>query len=277
MLRRLLFENIEVVVSLESNAAKIRIDATQLEQILINLVVNARDAMPRGGRLTIATRSAPTDGSVALIVADTGEGMDEATRARIFEPFFTTKGPGKGTGLGLATVQRIAKQCDGSVEVTSDPANGTVFRIHLPRVAHSSATHLAPHAVTDASSGSETVLLAEDDPSVRLLARLSLQRRGYTVLEAGDATEALAVAEDHGKPIDLLLSDVIMPNAGDTPLIDRLRRIHPDLRVLYMSGYTDDAIIHHGVLDEGTAFLQKPFTPQALAQKVRDVLDEVRP
>jgi CheY-like chemotaxis protein len=240
-------------------------------------VVNARDAMPRGGRLTIGTRSDPAAGSVALVVADTGGGMDEATRARIFEPFFTTKGPGKGTGLGLATVQRIVKQCDGSIEVTSDAANGTVFRIHLPRVAHSSATDLAPHAVTDASSGSETVLLAEDDPSVRLLARLSLGRCGYIVLEAGDAAGAVAVAEEYAKPIHLLLSDVIMPDSGGTPLIDRLRKTLPALRVLYMSGYTDDAIVHHGVLDEGTAFLQKPFTPQALAQKVRDVLDEMRP
>jgi two-component system cell cycle sensor histidine kinase/response regulator CckA len=276
MLRRLLIENIEVLVSLESNAAKIKIDATQLEQILINLVVNARDAMPRGGRLTIGTRSDPTGDWVTLIVADTGAGMDEATRARIFEPFFTTKGAGKGTGLGLATVQRIVKQCDGSIELTSEPGNGTVFRINLPRVAHTARAYLEPHAADVASSGSETVLLAEDDPSVRLLARLSLQRCGYTVLEAGNAGEALALAEDYAQRIDLLLSDVIMPDSAGTPLIGRLQQRRPDLRVLYMSGYTDDAIVHHGVLDEGTAFLQKPFTPHALAQKVREVLDEVR-
>ncbi|HKC55006.1 MAG TPA: response regulator [Vicinamibacterales bacterium] len=276
MLRRLLFENIDVVLSLQPNAAKIKIDATQLEQILINLVVNARDAMPRGGRLTIGTRSDAAAGSVALIVADTGEGMDEATRARIFEPFFTTKGAGKGTGLGLATVQRIVKQCDGSIEVTSEPRNGTMFRVNLPVVAHSAAAHQESQALPSTWQGSETVLLAEDDPSVRLLARLSLRRCGYTVLEAGNAAEAVAIAEDYAKPIDLLLSDVIMPDStGSAPLIDRLRRRRPDLRVLYMSGYTDDAIVHHGVLDEGTAFLQKPFTPHALTQKVRDVLEQV--
>jgi len=275
MLRRLLIENIDVVLSLEANAPKIRIDATQLEQILINLVVNARDAMPRGGRLTIGTRGDAV-GTTALVVADTGEGMDEATRARIFEPFFTTKGAGKGTGLGLATVQRIVKQCDGSIDVTSEPRNGTTFRVNFPGVAHPAASHQELHAATGASGGSETVLLAEDDPSVRLLARLSLRRCGYTVLEAGSATEAVAIANDYAKPIDLLLSDVIMPDStGNALLIDRLRIRRPDLRVLYMSGYTDDAIVHHGVLDEGTAFLQKPFTPQALTQKVREVLEGV--
>ena len=277
MLRRLVIENIEVVVSLESTPAKIKIDATQLEQILINLVVNARDAMPLGGRLTIATHSDPAAGTVALIVSDTGTGMDEATRARIFEPFFTTKGAGKGTGLGLATVQRIVKQCDGSIEVASEPGNGTEFRVNFPRVAHTAAAPLESQAGADGSSGSETVLLAEDDPSVRALARLSLRRCGYTVLEAGNAAEAVAIADDYTNPIHLLLSDVIMPNsAGGSSLIDRLRHRRPDLRVLYMSGYTDDAILQHGVLDEGTAFLQKPFTPQALTQKVRGVLDEVR-
>jgi len=276
MLRRLLVENIEVVLSLQPNAAKIKIDATQLEQILINLVVNARDAMPRGGRLTIGTRTDEAAGSVALIVADTGEGMDEATRARIFEPFFTTKSAGKGTGLGLATVQRIVKQCDGSIDVKSEPRNGTVFRVNLPVVAHSVAAHRESQALASTWQGSETVLLAEDDPSVRLLARLSLVRCGYTVLEAGNAAEAVAIADDYAKPIDLLLSDVIMPDStGSSSLIDRLRLRRPNLRVLYMSGYTDDAIVHHGVLDEGTAFLQKPFTPHALTQKVRDVLEQV--
>ena len=150
-----------------------------------------------------------------------------------------------------------------------------MFRINLPRVAHAAAAPIEPHAAAGASRGSETVLLAEDDPSVRLLARLSLGRCGYTVLEAGNATEAMAIAEDYVQPIDLLLSDVIMPDSAGTPLIERLRQTRPHLRVLYMSGYTDDAIVHHGVLDEGTAFLQKPFTPHALTQKVRDVLDEV--
>jgi len=275
MLRRLVVENIEIAVSLESDPSNIKIDATQLEQILINLVVNARDAMPTGGRLTIGTRTDDATDTVALIVADTGTGMDEATRARIFEPFFTTKGVGKGTGLGLATVQRIVKQCGGSIEVTSEMGQGTAFRINLPRVAHAVAAHAEGRHAAARLAGSETVLIAEDDPAVRLLARLLLRRGGYTVLEAGSAAEAILVAQDCPKPIDLLLSDVIMPDSGGTPLIDRLRQTRPNLRVIYMSGYTDDAIVHHGVLDEGTAFLQKPFTPQALAQKVRDVLDEV--
>jgi CheY-like chemotaxis protein len=246
-----------------------------VEQVILNLAVNAKDAMPRGGRLTIGTCSDVATGVVTLIVADTGEGMDAATRARIFEPFYTTKGAGKGTGLGLATVQRIVKQCDGSIEVKSEPGQGAVFRVSLPRVEHVASAHAESRGAAEGSGGAETVLLAEDDTAVRLLARLSLRRGGYTVLEAGNAAEALAIANDYAHRIDLLLSDVIMPGSSGAPLIARLRETRPDLRVLYMSGYTDDAIVHHGVLDEGTAFLQKPFTPQALVQKVRDVLDEV--
>jgi signal transduction histidine kinase len=274
MLRRLVAENIDVMLSLETTSAKIKIDATQLEQVLINLVVNARDAMPHGGRLTIGTRSDHSNGTVALIVADTGEGMDEGTRARIFEPFFTTKGAGKGTGLGLATVQRIVKQCDGHIEVESEPGHGTTFRIGFPCVAHLPVSGAEARGTADQESGSEVVLLAEDDPGVRLLARLSLRRCGYTVLEAGSAADALTVAQDYSGRIDLLLSDVIMPDSSGTPLIDRLRRDHPEIRVLYMSGYTDDALVRHGVLDEGIAFLPKPFTPHGLAQKVREVLNE---
>jgi CheY-like chemotaxis protein/anti-sigma regulatory factor (Ser/Thr protein kinase) len=267
-------ENIDVIVSLETTGAKIKIDATQLEQVLINLVVNARDAMPNGGRLTIGTRSDSASGTVALIVADSGEGMDEGTRARIFEPFFTTKGAGKGTGLGLATVQRIVKQCDGHIDVESESGQGTTFRINLPCVAHLPASGPDVRGAANAEMGSEVVLLAEDDPGVRLLARLSLRRCGYTVLEAGSAADALAIAQDHDGPIDLLLSDVIMPDSSGTPLIDSLRHKRPGIRVLYMSGYTDDALVRHGVLDEGIAFLPKPFTPHGLTQKVRDVLNE---
>jgi signal transduction histidine kinase len=274
MLRRLVTENIDVIVSLETTGAKIKIDATQLEQVLINLVVNARDAMPNGGRLTIGTRSDSASGTVALIVADSGEGMDEGTRARIFEPFFTTKGAGKGTGLGLATVQRIVKQCDGHIDVESESGQGTTFRINLPCVAHLPASGPDVRGAANAEMGSEVVLLAEDDPGVRLLARLSLRRCGYTVLEAGSAADALAIAQDHDGPIDLLLSDVIMPDSSGTPLIDSLRHKRPGIRVLYMSGYTDDALVRHGVLDEGIAFLPKPFTPHGLTQKVRDVLNE---
>ena len=275
MLRRLVVEHIELAVTLEATGAKIKIDSTQLEQILINLVVNARDAMPHGGRLTIGTKIDAASGMVVLMVADTGTGMDAATLARMFEPFFTTKGVGKGTGLGLATVQRIVKQCDGAIEVASTPGEGTVFRITLPRVSDCTATPAETRAAATRFGGSETVLLAEDDPAVRLLTRLSLQRCGYTVLEAGTAGEAVDVAKKHPHPIAVLLSDVIMPDSGGTPLIDRLRLTRPDLRVIYMSGYTDDAIVHHGVLTEGTAFLQKPFTPHALNQKMREVLDEI--
>jgi len=275
MLRRLVVENIDLSVALAATGAKIKIDSTQLEQILINLVVNARDAMPNGGRLTIETTIDPVNGLVTLIVGDTGTGMDATTQARIFEPFFTTKGVGKGTGLGLATVQRIVKQCGGGIELTSTAGEGTVFRITLPRVADSAAAPVEMRAAAGGFGGSETVLLAEDDPAVRLLTRLSLQRSGYTVLEAGSVAEAVDVAKRYHDPIAVLLSDVIMPDSGGTPLIDRLRLTRPDVRVIYMSGYTDDAIVHHGVLSEGTAFLQKPFTPHALTRKVREVLDEV--
>ena len=274
MLRRLVFENIELIVSLAPDAGAINIDATQLEQILVNLVVNARDAMPRGGRLTIETSSDPAGDLVELVVTDSGSGMDDATKARIFQPFFTTKGTGKGTGLGLATVQRIVKQCGDSINVISEPGHGTTFRISFPRVPESAPAHTET-AAANASRGSETVLLAEDDSSVRRLARLLLERSGYRVLEVGGCQEAVLVAREYPERIHLLLSDVIMPDTGDAPLIDQLRETRPDLRVLYMSGYTDDAIVHHGVLDEGTAFLQKPFTPLALPQKVREVLDRI--
>ena len=272
MLRRLLFENIDLNVALSPHIGLIKIDATQLEQILVNLVVNARDAMPRGGTLTIETSNPAQDDRVVLSVSDTGAGMNEAIRARIFQPFFTTKGVG-GTGLGLATVQRIVTQCGGVIEVTSEPGRGTTFGIGFPRTTEGA---LAPEPTMSAgeSKGSETVLVAEDDAAVRLLARLSLQRSGYQVLEAGNSQEALAIAQEYRSRIHLLLSDVIMPESAGAPLIDRLRSSRPDLRVLYMSGYNDDAIIHHGVLDEGIAFLPKPFTPHALAQKVREVLDQ---
>jgi CheY-like chemotaxis protein len=230
--------------------------------------------MPRGGKLTIETATEPAGDSVALIVTDTGSGMDAATRARIFEPFFTTKGAGKGTGLGLATVQRIVKQCGGSIELITEPGHGTTFRIVFPSAPKGATAHLES-ADGVAPRGTETVIVAEDDPSVRLLARLLLQRSGYRVLEAGTSQEEILIARDFREPIHLLLSDVIMPDTSGAPLIEQLRATRPELRVLYMSGYTDDAIVHHGVLDEGTAFLQKPFTPLALAHKIREVLDQM--
>src|SRR5258706_3317769 len=273
MLRRLLVEHIDLTVSLTPDIGLIKIDATHLEQILVNLVVNARDAMPRGGELTIDTSSPAPDGWLALSVTDTGSGMNEATRARIFQPFFTTKGVG-GTGLGLATVQRIVAQWGGTIDVITVPGHGTTFTICFPRAQEHVLTHSESTAAVHGSRGSETVLVAEDDPAVRLLARLALQRSGYQVLEAGNSQEATVIAQEYTNRIDLLLSDVIMPESAGAPLVERLRASRPDLRVLYMSGYTDEAIIHPGVLDEGIPFLQKPFTPHALAQKVREVLDQ---
>ena len=281
MLRRLIFENIELTLAIDSQLNFVKIDVTQLEQILINLVVNARDAMPQGGKLAISVGQALFDPPMTqtlgnpsaylmLAISDNGTGMDEATKLRIFEPFFTTKGAA-GTGLGLATVKRIVKQNGGDISLISSPGRGTSFRIYLPRAAQETAVrHEAP---ADGQHGSETVLLAEDDPAVRRLARLALERSGYRVLEAGNPQEAIRISQDHAGPIHLLLSDVIMPHSKGAPLVDRLRAAYPDVRVLYMSGYTDDAIVRHGVLDEGTPFLQKPFTPHGLAQKVREVLD----
>jgi signal transduction histidine kinase len=274
MLRRLLLENIALNVLLAPNIGLIKIDATHLEQILVNLAVNARDAMPRGGKLTIDTSYQASGDLVTLRVTDTGSGMNDATRSRIFQPFFTTKGVG-GTGLGLATVHRIITQWAGTIDVVSEPGHGTTFTLCFPRAQEREAAYPESPTAGRESRGSETILVAEDDPAVRLLARLALQRSGYQVLEAANSQEALVVAREYAKRIHLLLSDVIMPESAGAPLIECLRSSRPDLRVLYMSGYTDEAIIHHGVLDEGMPFLPKPFTPHSLAQKVREVLDQV--
>jgi CheY-like chemotaxis protein len=287
MLRRLLREDVSLELSLAQTVGVIKMDPTQLEQILVNLVVNAADAMPQGGRLTIETADAKLDaayqqrhlpvtpGAYALLaVTDSGIGMDETTSRRIFEPFFTTKGVGKGTGLGLSTVYGIVKQSGGDISVHSEPGRGSTFKIYLPQVTSGTAsvrerspeTHTAPR-------GSETVLLVEDDTAVRLLARVALEGAGYRVLHAANPKEAMRLATEFSAPIHLLLSDVIMPESEGPPLLDRLANVQPGLRVLYMSGYADEAIVRHGVLVEGTPFLQKPFTPIALARKVRDVLD----
>jgi CheY-like chemotaxis protein len=198
--------------------------------------------------------------------------MDETTKRRMFEPFFTTKGAGKGTGLGLATVNGIVKQNGGDMTVVSEVGVGTTFAIYFPRVIDGTP-HPESASSGDGQRGSETVLVVEDDPAVRLLARVALQRSGYHVLDAGNPQEAVRIAGDYTLPIHLLLSDVIMPESEGAPLVERLRSARPDLRLLYMSGYTDDAILHHGVLEEGIPFLQKPFTPQGLTQKVRELLD----
>ena len=287
MLRRLIFENINLVFGPMSETGLIRIDPTQLEQILVNLAINAADAMPMGGKLTIDTANitldehyqqrnlpvAPGD-YVMLGVTDTGIGMNETVRQRIFEPFFTTKGVGKGTGLGLATVYGIVKQSGGDIWVSSEPGRGATFKIFLPRVTSGTPATIEHASVAVAMPrGTETILLVEDDPGVRLLARVSLERAGYRVVQAESPKDGMRVFEELRTPVDLLVSDVIMPDSEGPPLIDRIRIIQPNLRVLYMSGYADEAIVHHGVLLAGTPFLQKPFTPLALARKVREVLD----
>jgi CheY-like chemotaxis protein len=209
-----------------------------------------------------------------LAVTDTGSGMDEATRTRIFEPFFTTKEPGKGTGLGLSTVHGIVKQSGGDIWVYSEPGRGTTFKIYLPQFTGDVPSRREKRSAAPVSlQGSETILLVEDDDAVRLLARVSLERAGYRIIEAGDPKEALRVAGAFDGPIELLVSDVIMPESEGAPLFDRLLPSRPRIRVLYISGYADEAIVRHGILTEGTPFLQKPFTPQALQRKVRETLD----
>jgi len=287
MLRRLIPEHVDMAMVLPPDAGRIKMDPSQLEQILVNLAVNAADAMPRGGKLTIETghvlldeqyrqRHLPVSpGRYAMLaVTDTGSGMDEATRTRIFEPFFTTKEPGKGTGLGLSTVHGIVKQSGGDIWVYSEPGRGTTFKIYLPQFTGDVPSRREKRSAAPVSlQGSETILLVEDDDAVRLLARVSLERAGYRIIEAGDPKEALRVAGAFDGPIELLVSDVIMPESEGAPLLDRLLPSRPRIRVLYISGYADEAIVRHGILTEGTPFLQKPFTPQALQRKVRETLD----
>jgi PAS domain S-box-containing protein len=285
MLRRLVTEDIELRLALARDAGNFRADPGQLQQVLMNLVVNARDAMPTGGKLLIETTNtelteqyselhqAVVPGSyVMLAVSDTGIGMDAETKARIFEPFFTTKEKGQGTGLGLSTVYGIVKQSEGYVWVYSEPGRGTTFKLYFPRVGEPAAA-LRPPPETATLTGTETILLAEDDEMVRPLAKGLLEKLGYTVLEAENAAQALKVASAHRGAIHLLVSDVVMPGASGRELARRLAATRPDTRVLYVSGYTDDAIVHHGMLEPGLHFLQKPFTPAALARKVREVLD----
>jgi hypothetical protein len=285
MLQRLIGEDVSLAAVLDPNLWCVRADPGQIEQVIVNLVVNARDAMPRGGKVTIETRNIDLDDSyvrvhayvrpgehVCLSVSDTGTGMDVQTRSRIFEPFFTTKGPAKGTGLGLSTVYGIVKQSGGSIEVYTEPGRGTSFKVYLPRV-FGSEERAAPQARRPAPSGSETVLLVEDEEAVRRLARLVLEKIGYTVLEAGSAEEALSLTADSAHRVDLVLTDSVMPGMSGPELAQRLRTERSNLKVLFMSGYTDDAIVRHGLLDAREAFLQKPFTPDLLARKVREVLD----
>ncbi|MFN2571379.1 MAG: PAS domain S-box protein [Gemmatimonadales bacterium] len=285
MLRRLIGEHIALVAVLAPDLGPVRADPNQIEQVIVNLAVNARDAMPDGGKLTVETSNVELDetfaqahlGSVAgpyamLAVTDTGAGMDAAVRAHLFEPFFTTKDVGKGTGLGLATVYGIVKQSDGYISVYSEPGQGTSFKIYLPRIATPASVPPTPSR-SGAARGSETVLVVEDEPAVLTLSRRALEAQGYVVLAASDAAAALRVVERHGGTIHLLLTDVVMPGLSGRELADRLTAQRPGVRVLYMSGYPGDAVVQHGTLPAGSAFLQKPFSPDGLARKVRDVLD----
>lgn len=288
MLRRVIGEDIELRVVLDRTLGRAMIDPTQVEQVIMNLCVNSRDAMPAGGKLTIETRNVELDEGytnghvgvqpgpyVMLAVSDAGVGMDAETKSHIFEPFFTTKGSGKGTGLGLSTVYGIVKQSGGNIEVYSEPGKGTTFKVYLPRVDKEAG--LA--AVTERKSakelgGTETVLVVEDDEVIRELVRQILVSRGYQVIVHANAQVALQAAAQHETGIHLLVTDVVMPGLSGPELMSRVSILHPALKVLYMSGYTDEAITRHGLIESGTAFLQKPFTPEALVGKVRAVLDE---
>lgn len=284
LLQPLIGENVEITTSLSADAAHTRADAGQLEQVLMNLVVNAKDAMPNGGKLTIHTQNLVVDENqrggqtlirpgnyVLLTVRDTGMGMDRETQSRIFEPFFTTKEKGKGTGLGLSTVYGIVKQSGGYVMVQSEEGRGTTFHIYLPRVEGVVEKHAAPVAHI-ALGGTETVLLVEDEESVRQLVRDTLAARGYRVVEAENGEAGMAVAAKHDGKIDLVITDVVMPGMSGRDLVKQLAQIRPETKVLYLSGYTEDSIISEGSIETGSSFLQKPFTLQNLLRKVREVL-----
>ncbi|MDB4944139.1 MAG: sensory box histidine kinase/response regulator [Labilithrix sp.] len=286
MLRRLLGEDIELTCSVAPGIGKVLVDPGQIEQVILNLAVNARDAMPSGGRLTIETAEVTLDDTYAgenvgvvpgphvmLAVTDTGTGIDLATQARMFEPFFTTKEKGKGTGLGLATVFGIVQQSGGIIGVSSEQGRGTTFRIHFP-VARGAPAALVAAPERALVHGSETILLVEDEEALRVLTRTILRRHGYTVIEAENGGDALMVCEQHASTIHLLLTDVVMPRMGGRLLAERLAPLRPGMKVLYMSGYTDDAVVRHGVLSATLSFIQKPVTPDALLRKVRETLSD---
>ena len=281
LLRRLIGEHILLTTRLHEPIAAVFADAGQVEQVLINFAVNARDAMPSGGTITIATgevslhevsRGVPAGEWVTLSVSDSGTGMDAVTRAQIFDPFFTTKGVGKGTGLGLATVRSIVETANGHVNVDTQLGAGSTFRVYLPRVTPASENTSA-RASEVMPTGTETILLAEDDDAVRTLGRRILERCGYHVLQAADGAEALRHAHEYAGPIDLLVSDVVMPHLGGRQLAEAVLALRPQTRVLFVSGYTDDEVLLHGVVHADVAMLQKPYSLVTLAQMVRRVLD----
>jgi CheY-like chemotaxis protein len=286
MLRRVIGEDIELTMFLPELIWKVKADPGQIEQVIMNVSVNARDAMPEGGKLTIETANVELDEEYAkrhtavqpgryvmLSVSDNGVGMSPEVRERIFEPFFTTKERGRGTGLGLSTVYGIVKQSGGNIWVYSEPGQGTTLKIYLPQV-DESLDELREEVVREVSRGDETILLVEDEDAVRKLAVRVLKRQGYKVLEAPDGGKAFMLCEAYKEPIHLILTDVVMPGMSGRKLVDGLKEIHPEIKVLYMSGYTDNAILHHGILEPGINFIQKPFTVESLHRKVREVLDK---
>jgi PAS domain S-box-containing protein len=286
LLRRIIGEDIKLITVLSEDLGRMKADPGQIEQVILNLAVNARDAMPAGGKFILETSNVELDEAYArshisvkpgsyikICVSDTGAGMSTEVRERIFEPFFTTKETGKGTGLGLSTVYGIVNQSGGNIWAYSEVGRGTTFKIYFPRVEEARDAPKQTAAPVEILHGSETILLVEDEEAVRTLARKTLESCGYRILEASNGLEALRVAEGHSEPaLHLLLTDVVMPGMGGRDLADQLIRLRPEMKVLYMSGYTDNAIVHHGILNPGIQFLQKPFSPQFLVQKVQETL-----
>ena len=285
MLRRVISEDIRLIANLSQDLGSTKVDPGQIEQVLLNLIINAKDAMPHGGQITIETANAELDAGYAethlevapgphvmLAVSDTGIGMDQALQTRIFEPFFTTKEVGKGTGLGLSTVYGIVKQSGGHITVSSKPGAGATFRVYLPRFFEAAESTQPTIAVGGMARGTETILLVEDEPALRNLTRDILAQQGYKVLECASGNEALDYCATYG-PVDLVLTDVVMPGLAGTDLGKRLQQLHSQIKILYMTGYTEDTVVHHGVANAGVGLLQKPFTPQTLTRKVREVLD----
>jgi two-component system cell cycle sensor histidine kinase/response regulator CckA len=286
LLSRLIGEDVELILQLAPELKPVEADSGQLEQVIVNLAVNARDAMPVGGRLTITTAQAEIGGGdaemrvdlepgayVTLAVSDSGDGMDSETMHRIFEPFFTTKEEGKGTGLGLATVFGIIKQSGGDIRVQSVPGHGSTFTIYLPSAVAPVLELAAPAAKSPTPRGCETVLVVEDEDAVRHLEREVLESNGYTVIEAAGPSEAIELASSHEGVIHLLLTDLVMPEMNGQELARRLAVERPHMKMIFASGYSDDAFIHRGMIELDGSFLAKPLTPHSIAQTVRDVLD----
>ncbi len=284
MLTRLIGEDVQVRLKLGSELGCVRADAGQIEQVIMNLAVNARDAMPKGGEISVETANVELAESytqthipvqpgpyVMLAVSDNGVGMSPAIRERIFDPFFTTKEKGQGTGLGLSTVYGIVKQSSGYIWVYSEPGRGTAFKIYLPRIEGAAETRVPAESLAAPARGDETILLVEDEESVRALACRTLESKGYRVLDARDGAEAVEIAQR--ERIDLLLTDMVLPGMGGREIAARVHDLQPEASVLFTSGYTDDVMVRGGLLERGAAFLEKPFTPAVLARRVREVLD----